>query len=64
MKCAPMMAIDLPQKALIWQDDDGNTQIAYNNPQYLKHQHKIEGCDEILEKVGGLLAGLAKAAGE
>lgn len=64
MQCAPTMAIDLPQKALIWQDKAGDTHIAYNNPDYLKLQHNIEGCDEILQKVSGLLAGLSKAAAE
>ncbi len=64
MQCAPTMAIDLPQKALVWQDADGNTKIAYNNPMHMKQLHSIEGCDPILEKVSGLLAGLAKAAGE
>lgn len=64
MQCAPTMAIDLPQKALVWQDEAGDTRIAYNNPEYLKHQHGIEGCDEILQKVSGLLAGLSKAAAE
>lgn len=64
MQCAPTIAIDLPQKALVWQDKKGDTHIAYNNPQYLKYQHDIQGCDEILQKVGGLLAGLSKAAAE
>ncbi len=64
MKSAPTVAIDLPQKALIWQDESGQTQIAYNNPYYLKHQHNIEGCDEILEKVSTLLAALSNASAE
>jgi uncharacterized protein (DUF302 family) len=28
------VAIDLPQKALIWQDESGQVWLAYNDPQY------------------------------
>ncbi len=64
MQCAPTVAIDLPQKALIWEDADGSVKLAYNTPAYLKEAHSIEGCDPIIEKITGLLAGLAAAATE
>lgn len=59
MKCAPTVAIDLPQKALVWQDADNKTWLAYPNPAHLKEVHSIEGCDPVLEKITGLLAKLA-----
>ena len=62
MKCAATVGIDLPQKALIWEDDSGKTQLAYNDPAYLKQRHGIEGCDPVLEKVSGALAKLTGAA--
>lgn len=62
MNCAQSVAIDLPQKMLAWQDEDGKTWLAYNNPMYLKSRHTIEGCDEVLGKVSGALANFAKAA--
>lgn len=62
MQCAPTVAIDLPQKALVWQSTDGTTKLAYTDPAYMKDIHKIEGCDPIIEKVSNLLAGLAQAA--
>lgn len=64
MKCAPSVAIDLPLKALIREDGDGQTWLGYNDPAYLAARHKLEGCDEALEKVGNGLAGFAKAATE
>ncbi|KPP98504.1 DUF302 domain-containing protein [Marinobacter sp. HL-58] len=64
MQCARSVAIDLPQKALIWEDSEGNVWLAYNDPEYLKKRHNIEGCDEVIEKVKGALAGFAKAATE
>jgi uncharacterized protein (DUF302 family) len=62
MKCANSVAIDLPQKALIWQDANGEVWISYNDPQYLKKRHNIEGCDKVLNKVSGALSKLTAAA--
>lgn len=64
MQCAPTVAIDLPQKALVWEDADGHVKLAYNTPAYLKDVHSIEGCDPVIEKITTLLAGLAAAATE
>ncbi|MCP4748618.1 MAG: DUF302 domain-containing protein, partial [Desulfobacteraceae bacterium] len=33
-KCAQSVAIDLPQKALIWKNSEGQTWISYNKPKY------------------------------
>lgn len=62
MQCAQSVAVDLPQKALIWEDEDGQVWLGYNDPEYLKARHAIEGCDAVLEKVSGALANFAKAA--
>lgn len=64
MQCAQSVAIDLPQTALIWEDSKGVVWLGYNDPAYLKQRHNIEGCDEVIEKVSGALAGFAKAATE
>ena len=64
MRCANSVAIDLPQKALIWQDQDKAVWISYNQPGYLKNRHDIQGCDEVLKKVEGALAGMTRAAAE
>lgn len=62
MQCAQGVAIDLPQKALIWEDANGEVWLGYNDPQYLSSRHGIEGCDEVLARVSGALANFAKAA--
>ena len=51
MLCGRSIAIDLPQKALIWQNAAGETWISYNDPQFLKQRHNTEGCDAVLQKV-------------
>ena len=62
MQCTRTVAIDLPQKALVWEDDDGQVWLAYNDPAYLAKRHGIEGCDEVLKKVSGALGKFAAAA--
>jgi uncharacterized protein (DUF302 family) len=62
MKCAPTVAIDLPQKALIQEDEKNVVWISYNNPQYLKERHNIVGCDVVLNKVSKALSNFATAA--
>ncbi|MDO6822173.1 DUF302 domain-containing protein [Marinobacter sp. 1_MG-2023] len=62
MQCAQSVAVDLPQKALIWEDESGQVWLGYNDPEYLKARHAIEGCDAVLEKVSGALSNFAGAA--
>ena len=62
MQCAPTAAIDLPQKMLIWEDQDGEVNLGYNSPDYLKKRHGIEGCDQELQKITGALKKFAQAA--
>ncbi|GAM75409.1 inner membrane or exported protein [Vibrio ishigakensis] len=62
MVCEQSVAIDLPQKALIYEDESGEVWLSYNDPMYLKQRHQIEGCDEVLNKISKALANFAKAA--
>ena len=62
MKCGHSVAIDLPLKALVWEDGDGQTWLGYNDPAFLAERHKLEGCDQPLEKMSKAVAGFAKAA--
>jgi uncharacterized protein (DUF302 family) len=62
MQCSQSIAIDLPQKALIWEDDKGQVWLTYNDPQYLAKRHDTRGCDKVLEKVAGALGKFANKA--
>ncbi|MCG6888690.1 MAG: DUF302 domain-containing protein [Gammaproteobacteria bacterium] len=64
MLCSRSIAIDLPQKALIWQDAAGDTWISYNDPQFLKLRHNTQGCDAVLQKVAMALGNFANKAAE
>lgn len=62
MTCAQSIAIDLPQKALISEDENGDVWLSYNDPAYLVKRHNVAGCEKIIAKVSGALAKFAAAA--
>ena len=62
MQCAQTMGIDLPQKALIWEDDKGQTWIAYNDVKYLAKRHDIGNCGGAVESNAKALQGIVSQA--
>jgi uncharacterized protein (DUF302 family) len=42
MQSVPTAGLDLPLKALVWEDATGHTQIAYNDPQYIIRRHGLD----------------------
>lgn len=62
MQCAPSVAIDLPQKALFWEDAAKQVWLSYNDPAYLQKRHHIEGCDAVMAKISNALKNLSQAA--
>jgi uncharacterized protein (DUF302 family) len=61
MECAQSVGIDLPLKALVWEDKDGQTWIGYNDPKYLAARHKTE-CASVVENMSKALAAFTAAA--
>jgi uncharacterized protein (DUF302 family) len=41
MLAAPVAGLDLPLKALVWEDADARVWIAYNDPQYVVRRHAL-----------------------
>jgi len=62
MQCSQKVAIDLPQKVLIWKDENSQVWLSYNNPEYLKERHKVVGCDQVFNKISNVLKALTNAA--
>ena len=62
IKCQQSVAIDLPQKALIWKDHESKVWISYNDPGYLDKRHDMSDCEEAILKIKKALSGLTKAA--
>lgn len=51
MLAAPTAAIDLPLKALAWQDSDGKVWLSYNDPEYMKQRFGLT--DEQIKTIAG-----------
>lgn len=62
MRCDRRVAIDLPMKALIWQDESGAVWYSYNAPEFLAGRHTLSDCAEVLKKVQTVLANFARSA--
>ena len=63
MQSVQTIGIDLPLKALVWQDASGKTWLSYNDPEWLAKRHGLGGETEAAVKMmTGALAAFAKAA--
>ncbi|MEA1946281.1 MAG: DUF302 domain-containing protein [Thermodesulfobacteriota bacterium] len=62
MQNSQSAAIDLPQKALIWEDEAGQVWFSYNDPKYIAKRHSITECAEVLKKIENALGNFAKMA--
>jgi uncharacterized protein (DUF302 family) len=49
MNASPSVAIDLPLKALAWEDENGKVWLSYNSPDYLMRRHEIK--DEFMKSL-------------
>ncbi|OKO67675.1 DUF302 domain-containing protein [Bradyrhizobium sp. NAS96.2] len=63
MQAAQTIGIDLPLKALVWQDDAGDCWLAYNDPAWLAERHGVaETTRQVTANMSTLLGTIAKAA--
>ncbi|MBE9564400.1 MAG: DUF302 domain-containing protein, partial [Proteobacteria bacterium] len=51
MLCSQTSALDLPQKALSYEDESGQVWLAYNDPVFMAKRHNTKGCDAAIQKV-------------
>ena len=61
MECAQTAGIDLPLKALVWQDASAQVWLGYNDPAFLAQRHGAAACP-VVENLRKALSGLAEAA--
>jgi len=62
MQASQEIAIDLPQKLLVWTNRAGETMITYNDPFFLAARHGVTGQDQRLNAIAGALANFANSA--
>jgi uncharacterized protein (DUF302 family) len=54
MVASPLLALDLPLKALVWQDEAGSVWVSYASPEYLARRYAIPG--ELVANIQGIAA--------
>ena len=47
MECAQSVGIDLPLKALAWQDEQGQVWLGYNDPAFVAQRHGVAQCPAV-----------------
>jgi uncharacterized protein (DUF302 family) len=63
MQSVQTIGIDLPLKALVWQDASGDTWLSYNDPGWLAKRHELGGETEpAVRMMTAALAAVAKTA--
>ena len=62
MQAKREIGVDLPLKALAWEDDAGKVWLGYTKPDALKARHGVSGRDEVFKKMTGALDKLTGAA--
>src|SRR5246127_5364472 len=51
MLAAPTLAIDLPLRALVSEDDQGKVWLTYNSPEFLRDRHGVP--DDLIKNITG-----------
>jgi uncharacterized protein (DUF302 family) len=62
MQSAQTVGIDLPLKALVWQDAAGKTWISYNEPGWIAPRHGITDAQSVINKMADLLSAISRKA--
>jgi len=62
MQAQQTVGIDLPLKALAWQDAGGKVWLSYNEPEWLARRHGEAALKAVTDPLAGVLAAVAKAA--
>jgi len=62
MQLAQTVGIDLPLKALVWQDAAGKTWLSYNEPSWIAQRHGIADAEPIVSKMADLLNAISRKA--
>jgi len=52
MVASPLIALDLPLKALIWKDNEGRVQVSYNSTTYLAERYSLPG--DLTKNIAGI----------
>ena len=62
MQSVQTVGIDLPLKAVVWEDTAGKTWLSYNEPSWIARRHGVANTDAIVSKMTDLLSAITTTA--
>src|SRR5881398_742445 len=60
MQSVQTVGIDLPLKALVWEDASGTTWLSYNEPSWIAQRHDVANAEPIVSKLSAALSAMAR----
>ena len=60
MQSVQTVGIDLPLKALVWEDASGTIWLSYNEPSWIAHRHCVANAEPVVNKMSGVLSAMAR----
>jgi uncharacterized protein (DUF302 family) len=64
MQASQTAGIDLPLKALVWQDAAGKTWLSYNEPGWIAQRHGVANAERVVNSMGTALSAMARTAAD
>ena len=61
MQSVQTVGIDLPLKALVWEDTAGTTWLSYNEPSWIVQRHHIANAEQVVSKMAAALSAISRA---
>ena len=61
MQSVQTVGIDLPLKALVWEDAGGETWLSYNEPSWIAQRHSVTNAEQVVSKMAAALSAISRA---
>src|SRR6202795_200602 len=61
MQSVQTVGIDLPLKALVWEDVSGTTWLSYNEPSWIAQRHGVTNAEPVVRKMAAGLSAISRA---
>jgi uncharacterized protein (DUF302 family) len=64
MQSVQTVGIDLPLKALVWEDASGKTWLSYNEPGWIAQRHSVANAEPVVSKMVAALSAMSRKAAD
>jgi len=64
MQSVQTVGIDLPLKALVWEDAAGTTWLSYNEPGWIVQRHNVANAEQVVSKMTAALREMLRKAAD